>query len=64
MDRKYGIKSDLRAIRKKCKAVNGKEKVKLLGKLMLRPFGFQRCLFLSGYYEEEYRQQEKEDKER
>lgn len=63
MDRKYGIKSDLRAIRKKCKAVNGKEKVKLLGKLMLRPFGFQRCLFLSGYYEEEYRQQEKEDKE-
>ncbi len=63
MDSKAGVKSHLNAFRKRWKAVNGKERVRLVGKLLLRPFGVKKCLFLGGYYVEEMYRQEQADQE-
>jgi len=63
MDSKAGVKSHLNAFRKRWKAVNGKERVRLVGKLLVRPFGVKKCQFLGGYYVEETYRQELEDQE-
>lgn len=52
-----------RAVCRKFRVVNRTEKIKLLMKLSLRPFGVKKPLFLGGYVEEEDRRQQQSDEE-
>ncbi|MBR1930200.1 MAG: glycosyltransferase family 4 protein [Lachnospiraceae bacterium] len=59
----YGMACTLRAINRKLRVVSWKEKCKLLLKLLLRPFGVKRNLFLGGYYLEEDEAQQEQDEQ-
>lgn len=61
MDGKRSFWVLFKAVMCKLRVVRGREKLKLLLKIVLRPFGFKRKLFLGGYFKEESRQQLEQD---